>query len=107
MLSFSRSTRRDPMGTESYQPAQSEVATYSLEATDVSYGSPDCWTDRYQNGPGGHFHIDGTDPHKLATHITHPGWWRKNVKACVTQRRCGWSADSILPAKGEGPGSDG
>jgi hypothetical protein len=43
------------MGTKSYQPAQTEVATYSLEATDVSYGSPRLLTDRCQNGPGAIF----------------------------------------------------
>ena len=83
-----RSMRRDPMGTESYQPAQCGVATFShwRPRMSATSRSPDCWTDRYQNGPGGHFHIDGTEPHKLATHINLAGWWRKNVKACVTQR---------------------
>ena len=47
----------------------------------------------------------------MAAHITLGGWWRKTVpppspKACVTQRRCGWAADSIFPAQGQGSGSD-
>jgi hypothetical protein len=32
-----RSTRKDPMGTERYQPAQSDGSTTHLEAIDVSY----------------------------------------------------------------------
>src|SRR5215469_3657698 len=95
------------MGTKSYQPAQSEASTTHLETVDVSYRSPRSWPDRYHDGPRGDFHVDGTEPHELAAHITLAGRWRKAVKACVTQRRCGWAADPIFPAQGQGSGSDG